>query len=243
MTSIIKSTYMKRMLTLAMAVLYIALYPVSAQKSEANENDKFYKAREIIDAKGDLSKAAELLHDNMHIQSYVVPVSLERHFERYGEALRLLDQAIKNNHKGSGIPDVTLLWWKGTVYDDMDEAAKGIEIMNQAIKLARKQKNPNLMDMLQLLAQLHYDLKQYDESDRIYSQMRDMDDTEQLPMIGLARNMIAREQYDDALAMLEACKKYDEGYDEIYRFQMQAYEGKKEYRKMIDAMHSDSLIG
>ena len=241
MTSIIKSTYMKRMLTLAMAVLCIALNPVSAQKSEGNENDKFYKAREIIDAKGDLSKAAELLHDNImeypkHIQSYVVLVSLERHFERYGEALRLLDQAIKNNHKGSGIPDVTLLWWKGTVYADMDEAAKGIEIMNQAVKLARKQKNPNLMDMLQLLAQLHYDLKQYDESDRIYNQMRDMDDTEQLPMIGLARNMIAREQYDDALSMLEACKKYDEDYNEIYRFQMQAYEGKKEYRKMIDAM-------
>lgn len=241
MTSTIKSTFMKRMLTLAMAVLCIALYPVSAQKSEANENDKFYKAREIIDAKGDLSKAAELLYDNImeypkHIQSYVVLVSLERHFERYGEALRLLDQAIKNNHKGSGIPDVTLLWWKGTVYADMDEAAKGIEIMNQAVKLARKQKNPNLMDMLQLLAQLHYDLKQYDESDRIYNQMRDMDDTEQLPMIGLARNMIAREQYDDALTMLEACKKYDEDYNEIYRFQMQAYEGKKEYRKMIDAM-------
>ena len=57
MTSTVKSTYMKRMLTLAMAVLCIALHPVSAQKSEANENDKFYKAREIIEAKGDLSKA------------------------------------------------------------------------------------------------------------------------------------------------------------------------------------------
>ena len=61
MTSTVKSTYMKRMLTLAMAVLCIAVHPVSAQKSEANENDKFYKAREIIEAKGDLSKAAELL--------------------------------------------------------------------------------------------------------------------------------------------------------------------------------------
>lgn len=56
---------MKRMLTLAMAVLCIALYPVSAQKSEVNENDKYYKAREIIDAKGDLNKAAELLRDNV----------------------------------------------------------------------------------------------------------------------------------------------------------------------------------
>ena len=241
MTSTVKSTYMKRMLTLAMAVLCIALHPVSAQKSEANENDKFYKAREIIEAKGDLSKAAELLRDNIkeypkHIQSYVLLASLERRYERYGDALRLLDSALKNNHKGSGLSEANLLWWKGSVYADMDESEKGIEVMNQAVKLAKKQKDPNMMDMLQLLAQLHYNLKQYDESDRIYSQMRTMDDTEQLPMIGLARNMIAREQYDDALAMLETCKKYDEDYDEIYRFQMQAYEGKKEYKKMIDAM-------
>ena len=244
---------MKRMLTIAMAVLCIALHPVSAQKSEVNENDKFYKAREIIEAKGDLSKAAELLRDNIkeypkHIQSYVLLASLERSYERYGDALRLLDSALKNNHKGSGLSEANLLWWKGSVYADMDESEKGIEVMNQAVKLAKKQKDPNMMDMLQLLAQLHYNLKQYDESDRIYSQMRAMDDTEQLPMIGLARNMIAREQYDNALAMLETCKKYDEDYDEIYRFQMQAYEGKKEYKKMIDAMvtlyeKSDDLHG
>ena len=144
------------MLTLAMAVLCIALYPVSAQKSETNENDKFYKAREIIDARGDLSKAAELLKGNIkeypkHIRSYILLASLEHRSERYGEELRLLD-------------------------------------------LAKKRKDANLMDMLQFLAQLHYNLKQYDESDRIYSQMRDMEDTEQLPMIGLARSMIAREQ-------------------------------------------------
>ena len=117
---------MKRMLTLAMAVLCIALHPVSAQKSEANENDKFYKAREIIEAKGDLSKAAELLRDNIneypkHIQSYVLLASLERRYERYGDALRLLDSALKNNHKGSGLSEAYVLWWKGCVYADMDE--------------------------------------------------------------------------------------------------------------------------
>ena len=194
---------MKRMLTLVMAVLYITLNPVYAQKTEANENDKFYKAREIIEAKGDLNKAAELLRDNLkeypkHIQSYVLLASLERRYERFGEALRLLDLAIKNNHKSSGFSDANLLWWKGSVYGDMDEDLKGIVVMNQAVKLAKKQKDQNLMDMLQLLAQLHYNLKQYDESDKVYSQMRDLDETEQLPMIGLARNMIAREKYDDA---------------------------------------------
>ena len=76
---------MKRMLILAMAVLCIALYPVSAQKSEVNENDKYYKAREIIDAKGDLNKAAELLRDNVkeypkHIPSYVLLASVISNF-------------------------------------------------------------------------------------------------------------------------------------------------------------------
>ena len=92
------------------------------------------------------------------------------------------------------------------------------------------------MDMLENLAQFHFELKQYDESDNVYKEMRSMDETEQLPIVGMARNLIAREKYDDALALLEECKKYDIDYPEIYRFQMRAFDGKKEYKKMIDAM-------
>lgn len=224
-----------------MTILFIAVQSLSAQKVEDNQNDRYYKAREILENGGDRNKAAELLTENIdeypqHIPSYLLMVGMERNAENYGEALRLIDRAMKNNHKKSGIDNAQLLWWKASVYADMDEDEKGIAVMQQAVKMVAKSDESRLMDMLQLLAQLHYNLKQYDESDKVYSRMRKIDETEQLPMIGLARNMIARENYDEALAILEDCKKYDEDYPEIYRFEMAAYEGMEQYRKMIDAM-------
>lgn len=224
-----------------MTILLIAVQSLSAQKVGDNQNDRYYKAREILENGGDRNKAAELLTENIdeypqHIPSYLLMVGMERNAENYGEALRLIDRAMKNNHKKSGIDNAQLLWWKASIYADMDEDEKGIAVMQQAVKMVAKSDESRLMDMLQLLAQLHYNLKQYDESDKVYSRMRKIDETEQLPMIGLARNMIARENYDEALAILEDCKKYDEDYPEIYRFEMAAYEGMEQYRKMIDAM-------
>ena len=240
-TLIINYMNMKRILIVAMTILLIAVQSLSAQKVGDNQNDRYYKAREILENGGDRNKAAELLTENIdeypqHIPSYLLMVGMERNAENYGEALRLIDRAMKNNHKKSGIDNAQLLWWKASIYADMDEDEKGIAVMQQAVKMVAKSDESRLMDMLQLLAQLHYNLKQYDESDKVYSRMRKIDETEQLPMIGLARNMIARENYDEALAILEDCKKYDEDYPEIYRFEMAAYEGMEQYRKMIDAM-------
>ena len=41
-----------------------------------------------------------------------------------------------------------------------------------------------------------------------------MDESSLLPDIGLARNQIAREKYDEALAILDECVKYDQDYAE-----------------------------
>ena len=108
--------------------------------------------------------------------------------------------------------------------------------MEEAVKLARKQEKEHLLSMMESLAQFRYDLKEYDASDAVYKEMAKMDESSLLPRVGLARNEIARENYDSALEILKSCKQYDQDYGEIYRFEMKAYEGKKEYKKMIDAM-------
>ena len=233
---------MRKILLLALSVLCLALQPMSAQKkNEGTGEYKYRKAVEILDERGDPKEARKLLNENIKefpkfIPSYLALAGMDRRDENYGAALKTIERAMENNHKDSDITESNLLWWKASIYDDMGDSDKALSTMQQAVKLARKQDKGNLMDMLETLAQIHYDLKQYDESDKVYKEMRSMDETKQLPMIGLARNLIAREKYDEALALLEDCKKYDADYYEIYRFQMKAYGGKKEYKKMIDAM-------
>ena len=233
---------MRRILLLTLSVLCLALQPMSAQKkNEGTGEYKYRKAVEILDERGDPKEARKLLNENIKeypkfIPSYLALASMDRRDENYGAALKTIEMAMENNHKNSDITDANLIWWKAVIYDEMGESQKALSAMQQAIKMARKTDKKNLMDMLEKLAQIHYDLKQYDESDKVYKEMHSMDETKQLPMIGLARNLIAREKYDEAIALLEECKKYDADYHEIYRFQMRAYGGKKEHKKMIDAM-------
>lgn len=232
---------MRRIIILTLAVLGLALQPMSAQKNEGTENYKYYKACEIMDDGGDPKEARRLVNENLkenpkHIDSYLMLARLDRMEHDYASALGRIEQAMKNNYKKSGFSEATLLWWKGIIYDEIGDSKAAAQTMEEAVKLARKQEKEHLLSMMESLAQFRYDLKEYDASDAVYKEMAKMDESSLLPRVGLARNEIARENYDSALEILKSCKQYDQDYGEIYRFEMRAYEGKKEYKKMIDAM-------
>ena len=231
---------MRKTIILTLAVLCLALQPMSAQKNQGNDY-KYQKAMEILDEGGDRAQATELLKENIkenpkHIQSYMVLVGIYRRDGDYAHAMRTLNTAMENNHKGSNVSEATMLWWKAYVYDDMDDAQNAVDYMEMAVKKGKKQNPDTYLQMLESMAQFYYSNEQYDESDHIYRSILKADDSELLPRVGLARNMSARGDYDGALAILDECAKYDSEYSEIYRFKMQAYQGKKEYKKMIDAM-------
>jgi tetratricopeptide (TPR) repeat protein len=232
---------MKKFIMLTLAVLGLALQPLAAQTSEGPDNHKFHKAVDILDEGGDPKEARKLAYENIkenpkHIDSYLLIAGIDRNEMDYASALGIIEKAMKNNHKNSGFSEALLLWWKGIIYDELGDSRKAVETMERVVTLARKTDNDHLIDMMENLAQFRYDLKEYDESDAVYREMMKIDESTLLPRIGIARNLIARDRYDEALTALEECKKYDKDYSEIYRFQMRAYEGKKEYKKMIDSM-------
>ena len=232
---------MKKTIALILALLCLALQQMSAQKSENAGDYNYRRAIEILDEDGDSEEARKLLNENIsecprHIKSYLLLVSMYRQDSDYASAMRTLNKAMKNNHKSSGVSESKLIWWKASVYDDMGDYQNAVALMEQALGKGRKQDKGNLDLMLEAMAQFYYNVKNYDSSDAAYREMLKIDDSALLPRVGLARNMIARERYDEALAMLEECMKFDGDYDEIYRFKVKAYEGKKDYKKMIDAM-------
>ena len=232
---------MKKLLLLTLTVFCLALQPMSAQKKEGTDNFKYYKAKEILDKGGDPQEARKLATENIkenpkHIDSYLMVASIDRNARDYASAMRIVEQAMKNNYKNSGFTESVLLWWKAIIYEELGDYQKAADLMEQVVKLARKQSKEHLPTMMENLAQFRYDLKEYDASDAVYRELMKMDESSLLPKIGIARNLNAREKYDEALAVLDECAKYDRDYAEVYRFRMHAYKGKKEYKKMIDAM-------
>lgn len=232
---------MRKFITLTLAALCLALQPLSAQKKEGNDNFKYHKAVEILDEGGDPAQARKLASENIrenpgHIDSYLLIAGIDRGEKDFASALRIVDQAMKYNNRKSGFAESHLLWWKGIIYAEIGDTRKAVETMQQVVKMAKKEKGEHLSAMMENLAQFHYELKEYDASDKVYYDIKKLDESSLLPDIGLARNLIEREKYDEALAILDECARYDRDYAEIYRFKMKAYEGKKEYKKMIDSM-------
>ena len=231
---------MKRTILLTITALCMTLQVMTAQ-TKSNDNYKYYKALEILREDGDPAEARKLLVENIkenpkHIDSYMLMVAIDRNEEDYAAALHVLNDVEKVNYKGSGVPESKVLWWRASIYSDMEECQTAVTIMEEALKKGRKQDKESLEEMLKAMAQFYYENQDYDASDKIYQEMLKIDDSAMLPRVGIARNLNCREQYDQALALLDECLKYDKDYYEIYRFRMQAYEGKKDYKKMIDAM-------
>ena len=171
---------MRNIITLTLAVLCLALQPMSAQRrSEGTGNYKYHKALEILQEDGDPAEARRLVAENIeenpkHIDSYLLIAGIDRNEGDYASALGMVEKAMKNNHKNSGFSEALLLWWKGIIYDELGDSRKAVETMERVVTLARKTDKDHLIDMMENLAQFRYDLKEYDESDAVYREMMKM---------------------------------------------------------------------
>ena len=234
---------MKHLTTLLAALLLTILGANTsyAQKNNSDDEYNLKKAYEVLNDEKDEDKAMELVNKQLqdtpdNVDALVFRVRLLRRKAEYGKALLDLNHAIKVNKPGkSGIPNSTLYWWKGYVYEEMDDMENCVNSLKKAYELAQKDNKDNLQKIAFDYAQVLYYQGDYDTSNAVYRKMLKDNESDQGAMVGLARTMIDRGLYNDALAMLEKCQKYDAEYSEIYRFRMQAYDKLGETNKAIDA--------
>ena len=211
-----------------------------AQKKQVS-NYHFKRAEELWQNDGDPKEILNLLDkqledtpkhsDALFLRSYIYVTQ-----EKYNLALSDINQAIAcYNKKTSERNEGVLYLWRGAIYykqlQDFDNA---LNDYNVAYKLIAKTAPDKINSLLFERAQLYYDNKEYEKADADYTLMLKNDEANQSAMVGLIRNMIAREEYDKALELADKCERYDADYDEIYRWRMQIYDKMDETDKAID---------
>lgn len=198
------------------------------------------KAYEVLKENNDEEQALRLLRDQIkatpdNAEAYLLRARVYRNRKEYGSALSDINQAIKvNKPKKSGIDGSTLHWWKASIYLNLEDYGNAEAEYRTSLALSRKEKSDLVQDISFELGQVLYNQKKYDEADAVYNQMLREDETDCAAMVGLARNMIARENYQGAIDILDKAEKYSEDYSEIYRFRMQAYDKLGQTDKAID---------
>lgn len=211
-----------------------------AQKKQASDYH-FKRAEELWQNDGDPKEILNLLDkqlketpkhsDALFLRSYIYVTQ-----EKYNLALSDLNQAIAYyNKKTSERNEGVLYLWRGAIYcKQLQESDKALNDYNVAYKLIAKTAPERINSVLFERAQLYYDKKEYEKADADYTLMLRNDEANQSAMVGLIRNMIAREEYDKALELTDKCERYDADYDETYRWRMLIYDKMGEADKAID---------
>ena len=229
----------KNLILIAMAIMVFPQF-ILAQKNQSSDY-QFKRAEELWQNDGDPKEILSLLDkqlektpkhsDALFLRSYIHVTQ-----EKYNLALSDVNRAIACYDKKTSERNKALLYlWRGTIYHkQLHEIDKALADYDMACKLIVKSNPDKANSFLVERAQLYYEQKEYDKADADYTQMLKNDETDQSAMVGLIRNMIAREEYDSALALAGKCEKYDADYEEIYRFRMQVYDKTGEVDKAID---------
>lgn len=179
---------------------------------------------------------------NQHVEEY--PTSANGYYYRmvinaslkkYANALLDVNNCIKYCKNSPDIMESTLYWWRATIYEKIEMYYKALDDFTKAYKLALKEKDAaTARTILSARAELYYTLKDYDKADADYKLMLKQSDLDLMAMIGLARNMIARGNYNEAVEFINQMEKIDASYNEIYHYRMKAYDGLGQTKKAID---------
>lgn len=233
----------KTVIILSALMLTLLCGQANAQKTKTDNNNDYnlQRAWEALREEKDDAKALDLVNRQLqetpdNVQALLLRTRLNRAKGEYGAALADVNRALKvNKPKKSGIAMSTLHWWKGHIYQDMDETEKSSESLGRAYALARKDNRENLQGISFDYGCSLVLMDRYDEADAVFDAMLEEDETDAAAMVGKAGTMLERGRDREALDILAKAQKYAESYSEIYRFQMRAYRNIGEYNKAIGA--------
>lgn len=197
---------MKKIVTLLTVTLLTVLsVNAYAQKNKTDNDYNLKKAYEVLQEENDEAKGLELVNKQLretpdNVESLLLRVRLLRRKNEFGQAPQDINHAIKvNKPKKTEVRNSTLHWWKAYIYEDMGDKVNAAASFKTACELARKDDKENLQSISFDYAQSLYDLGDYAGADAIYRKMLALDEADQAAMAGLARNMIEREQYSEAI--------------------------------------------
>ena len=237
----------RKVLMLLLAVTVALGLPTEGfcQKSKGGAEDDYNlkKAWEVLQKDAnDTDTALELLKEQLkttpdNVEALYLRARVYKSTEEYASALTDLNRAIKvNKPKKTGMANSTLHAWKAAVYEDSGDLKKAEEEQGLTVALARKDNKESLPSFLRTYAHYLYVNDKYDKSDAAYGECLKADEGDTAAMVGLARNQIARKNYDAAIEILERCRALSPDYAEVEHYEALAYDGKGETDKAIDCV-------
>lgn len=192
---------------------------------EAIQNQNYKEAYDYL--------SREIKENPKNGYAYCWIATIDQYNEDYGQGLSNCDMALKYIPKKDKVYLAFSHKLKAEIYKDLNEDSKALAEYDQAIKIT-----PDDTDLRNARGNYNYFLNNYEAADADYRKIMEMEPSNPLGYLGVGRNLLARERYDDAIPMFDYAIKLNTSYGLPYSFRAQCYLMKNDWNKATDDLIS-----
>ncbi len=191
--------------------------------------------RAVEEAKeGNNTKAMEFLTKEVSENpkngyAYMCMAAIYEEEKQYKDAMQNINVALKKLPKKDKKSTAMALTLRAHLFTTSGDTVRALPDLETAINLA-----PDEYEIMDSYANLLYELKRYDDSDRIYNRMVTGNPAGINGYMGLGRNAFFRGKYDDAVKHYEGALRLDDSYSSGYAFRGESYLKQGKYHEAID---------
>lgn len=218
---------------LAMVMALMATVNVCAQKVKRPDTYNYNRGLELLQ-NGELDEGLEYMNKelaenpkNGYAYSWMAAVYVEQ--EEYGHAMTAVDKALKYTPKKDKEFMSMAHAIKSRVHYLLNEMDEAIKQLGKCIALL-----PEDPEAYEQRAQIYYEQQQYDLADKDYERLIELDRGGVMGYMGIGRNAMAEERYDDAIKQFDYVLKMHTDYSSGYSFRAEAYMKQGEYSKAAE---------
>lgn len=214
-------------------------------KAESNRHESYNYSRGLEAMKNEDYKEAydymsrEIKDNPRNGYAYCWLAVMDKYNEDYGRSLSNCDLALKYLPKKDKEYIAFAHQLKAETYRNMLQPYDAIRELSTAL-----QYTPEDVDLLNSRGYLYYLLGNYKGAESDYKTIVELQPANSLGYNGLGRNLIALEEYDDAIKQLNYAIKLDSSYGRSYAFRAQCYIAKQDWNRatddLISALATDS---
>ena len=192
-----------------------------------NRGVEEYNNQNIEEALKWFNKELEDYPDNGYALLYISALRVDN--KEYGRALTAIDEAIKKLPKKDKEYVSVAYATRGGIYIALQDTVQALSDYTRAIK-----EDPANPKFLNSRAQIYYEQGKFALGDADYNAMIGIDKGSVLGYMGLGRNAVAQENWDDAISRFDYVIKLYPDYASGYSFRAEAYMGKGMWSEAID---------
>lgn len=220
--------------SLILAILAMIISVGSAySQSETSEGYAFQRAIEEY-RKGETASAIEWFNKEIKDHpkngyAYLYLATIHYEVEEYGKALTTINSAIANLPKKDKAMGAVALGYKGDIMVALRDTVGAITNYEQALKL-----NPENAQLYVNRGNLYYAQDNFTLSDKDFNRLTELDPGDPIGYLGLARNSIARKDYENAISSLTYASRLDSENAKVYAFRAEAFLGQKKWSDAVE---------